>query len=235
MASKFSRIQYFPKEMHTVLFRFASLWLSVLVHYRDALTHSLFQLELEQSYATQQNVRRLRMYWDVYMYIVVPLQWRHNERDGVSNHRRVHGLLNRLFRSRSKKTSKLRVTGLCEGNSPVTDEFPSQRASNTENVSIRWRHYAMSGVSIAVVINLICIATFSLAKDTYHHLSYCHLRDERHYWIKMRTQQSVLVERTVELQVFEMSWCSCHSLGQQEKTLHMYRIFLSAKAQRNVR
>ena len=41
-------------------------------------------------------------------------------------------LLNRLFRRRSKKTSKPRVTGLCEGNSPVTGESPSQRASNAE-------------------------------------------------------------------------------------------------------
>ena len=41
-----------------------------------------------------------------------------------------------------KKTSKLRVTGLCEGNSPVTGEFPVQRASNTENVSTWWRHHA---------------------------------------------------------------------------------------------
>ena len=38
-----------------------------------------------------------------------------------------------------KKISKLRVTGFCEGNSPVTSEFPAQRASNTENVSIWWR------------------------------------------------------------------------------------------------
>ena len=38
--------------------------------------------------------------------------WRHNERDGVSNHRRLDCLHNRLFRRRSKKTSKLRVTGL---------------------------------------------------------------------------------------------------------------------------
>ena len=46
------------------------------------------------------------------------LHWRHNEHDGVSNHQ-THGyLLNRLFRRRSKKTSKLRVTGLCAGNSP---------------------------------------------------------------------------------------------------------------------
>ena len=39
-----------------------------------------------------------------------------------------------FFRHRSRKTSKLRVTGLCEGNSPVTGEFPAQRASDAENV-----------------------------------------------------------------------------------------------------
>ena len=50
-------------------------------------------------------------------------------------------LLNRLYRRRWKKTSKLRVTGLCEGNSPVTGEFPTQMASNAENVSIWWRHH----------------------------------------------------------------------------------------------
>ena len=35
-----------------------------------------------------------------------------------------------------KKTSKLRVTGLSVGNSPVPGEFPAHRASNAENVSI---------------------------------------------------------------------------------------------------
>ena len=69
------------------------------------------------------------------------LQWRHNERDGVSNHQHHHCLLNRLFRSRSKKTSKLRVNGLCAGNSPETGEFHAQMASNGENVSIWWRHH----------------------------------------------------------------------------------------------
>ena len=49
--------------------------------------------------------------------------------------------LNRLFRRISKKTSKLRVTGLCAGKSPVTGEFPAQMANNAENVSIWWRHY----------------------------------------------------------------------------------------------
>ena len=63
------------------------------------------------------------------------LQWRHNERDGVSNHQPHDCLLNCLFRRRSKRTSKLRVTGLCVENSPVTGEFPAQMASNAENTS----------------------------------------------------------------------------------------------------
>ena len=50
-----------------------------------------------------------------------PLQWRHNACYGVSNHQRIDCFLNRLFRRRSKKTSKLRATGLCEWNAPVTD------------------------------------------------------------------------------------------------------------------
>ena len=60
-------------------------------------------------------------------------------RHGVSNHRRLDCLSNHLFRRISKKTSKVRVTGLCEGNPPVATGFPSQRASNAENVSIWWR------------------------------------------------------------------------------------------------
>ena len=72
------------------------------------------------------------------------LRWHHNERDGVSNHKPHGCLLYRLLRRKSKKTSKLCVTGLCEGNSPVTAEFPAQRASNAENVSIWWRHHDTS-------------------------------------------------------------------------------------------
>ena len=70
-----------------------------------------------------------------------PSQWRHNGHDCVSNHQPHHCLLNRLLGRRSKETSKLRVTGLCVGNSPGTGEFPAQMASNAENVSIWWRHH----------------------------------------------------------------------------------------------
>ena len=57
----------------------------------------------------------------------VSLQWRHNGRDGVSNHQPHDYLLNRLFMRRSTKTWKLCVTGLCAGNSPLTGEFPAQK------------------------------------------------------------------------------------------------------------
>ena len=59
----------------------------------------------------------------IYAYKVVKsLQWRHNDRDSVSNHQPHDCLLNRLFSRRSMKTSKLRVTDLCSGNSPVTGD-----------------------------------------------------------------------------------------------------------------
>ena len=56
--------------------------------------------------------------------VSVLLHWRHNDHDGVSNHQPHDCLLNRLLRRRSKKTSKLRVTGLCAGNSPGTVNSP---------------------------------------------------------------------------------------------------------------
>ena len=71
----------------------------------------------------------------------ITLQLRHNEHYGVSNHQSHDCLSSRLFRRRSKKISKLRVTGLCAGKSPVTGEFPAQRASNAENIPIWWRHH----------------------------------------------------------------------------------------------
>ena len=78
--------------------------------------------------------------WHVCIYpsSIYTLRWRHNGRDCVSNHQPHHCLLNRVFRRRSKKASKLRVTG------------PAQRASNAENVSIWWRHH---------VLPLNCFAT----------------------------------------------------------------------------
>ena len=78
--------------------------------------------------------------------LFMSLRWRHNEHNGVSDHQPHDWLLNHLFRRRSQKTSKLRVTGLCEGNSPVAGEFPTQSASNMENDFIWWCHNVGSTV-----------------------------------------------------------------------------------------
>ena len=60
------------------------------------------------------------------------LHWRHNDHDAVTN-LQPHGcLLNRLFRRRSKKTSKLRVTGPCVGNSPGPVNSPHKGPGTRE-------------------------------------------------------------------------------------------------------
>ena len=68
-----------------------------------------------------------------------------NERDGFSNHRRLECWLNRLFRRRSKKRSKLRVTGLCEGNPPMAGGFPSQR-------QVTWKMFPFDDVVILILL-----------------------------------------------------------------------------------
>ena len=65
-------------------------------------------------------------------------QWRHNERDSLKSP--ASRLFTQLFiQMQFKVTPKLCVTSLCV---PVTGEFPAQRASTAENVSIWWRHHA---------------------------------------------------------------------------------------------
>ena len=49
------------------------------------------------------------------MHLPIPLQWHHNGRDSISNHQPHDCLLNHLLRRTTKKTSKLRFTGLCAG------------------------------------------------------------------------------------------------------------------------
>ena len=94
-----------------------------------------------------------------YSYRRKSLQWCHSGRDSISNHQPHDCLLNLLFRRRSEKTSKLRVTGLCAGNSPGTGEFPAQMASYAENVSIWWRHH------VQLLISQLCICHSGLAHN----------------------------------------------------------------------
>ena len=87
--------------------------------------------------------------------------------DFVSNHQPHHCLLNRLFRRRSKKTSKLRVTGLCVGNSPGTSELPAQMANNAENISIWWRHHVLVLMKQAYMMHVHVFAHGSMENISY--------------------------------------------------------------------
>ena len=90
-----------------------------------------------------------------YRCFCLQIKWRHNKCDGVSNYRRLDCLLNRLFSCRWKKTSKLCVTGLCEGNPLVTSGFPSQRASNVQFFSIWWCHHIWEWISTIYDISVL--------------------------------------------------------------------------------
>ena len=95
------------------------------------------------------------------------LLWGHNGRDGVSDHQSYDCLLNRLFRCRPKKTSKLRITGLCEGNSPVTGEFPAQGASHAENVFIWWCHHDMAALIYVINQMAFCVTNIKTTRKTF--------------------------------------------------------------------
>ena len=90
--------------------------------------------------------------------LVSSLPWRHNGRDSFSNQQSHDCLHNRLFRHISKKTSKLRVRGLCVGNSPGTGEFPTQMTSSAENVSIWWCHHVLIQSLIEKFVYNLCLS-----------------------------------------------------------------------------
>ena len=82
--------------------------------------------------------------WIWVCYLTWSIQGQHYSdirRDVVSNHQRLDCLLSNLLRCRSKKTSKFRVTGLCEGNSPV---FPFHDA--IMNCRAMWMYLLRCGL-----------------------------------------------------------------------------------------
>ena len=92
------------------------MWNSELVRWRFYIDSA--PLFLEIALCCQEDTACYSYLQNVHRDITQSLRWRHNDHAGVSNHQPHGCLLNRLFRHRSKKTSKLRVTGLCVGKSP---------------------------------------------------------------------------------------------------------------------
>ena len=130
------------RKIRTVLIRIADNWRWLGdARSQEISSHNIYLVVPKYPGFSTRRVNNV-LRWASNPFEGAPLRWRHNGRDSVSNHQPHDCLLNRSFRRRSKKTSNLRVTGLCVGNSPFTGEFPAQIASNAENVSIWWRHHA---------------------------------------------------------------------------------------------
>ena len=82
----------------------------------------------------------------------------------------------RLFGRRSKKAFKLRVTGLCVGNSPVTGEYPAQRASNAEmflfdDVIIYAQVFVVLCFGLVILLHWMDLRNFHLCRRQFCH---CH-------------------------------------------------------------
>ena len=141
-------------------------WLTRVLLYRTSITGEetkwctlLYMVAVWYDLNSSMSLLLLRLTWGVYRGLSVvqnwptrintwygshgkyALQWRHNVRDCVLNHQPRDYLHNHLIRRRSKKAWKLRATGVCAGNSPMTGElFPAQKPTNAEIASIWWCH-----------------------------------------------------------------------------------------------
>ena len=117
-----------PRRIWAIVLVVISYYVLWLYAYKHLLTRKQFSSQICDKMVTIFKLILLKENCSFQM----ALEWRHNERHGVSNHRLLDCFLNRLFRRTPKKTSKRGVPGLREGNPPVTCGFPSQRASNAD-------------------------------------------------------------------------------------------------------
>ena len=124
--------------------------MNCIQHYymEESHTRQLVQRITSQTPQIDHKYVQIVECWNKRFYVLL----HYDDHAGVSNHQPHGCLLNRLFRRKSKKTSKHRVTGLCAGNSPGTGEFPAQMASYAENVSIWWRHQANTKTGVGGVM-----------------------------------------------------------------------------------
>ena len=127
------------------------------------------------------------------------LQWRHNGLDSVSNHQPRKCLLSRLIRRRSKKISKLCVTGPCAGihrrpvnfphKGPVTRKmFPFDDViMETREYSGRIKSYHMASnelapcyTSAAMILNMQDKQALTFSKERFQVLvpSHCEVMTE---------------------------------------------------------
>ena len=78
-----------------------------------------------------------------------------------------------VYSGADQRNIKLRVTDFCVGNSPLAGEFPAQRASNAENVSIWWRHHVFHHPLVRLNNRVDYIAEKLINTHTYACAQHC--------------------------------------------------------------
>ena len=101
--------------------------------------------------------------WKWYCMSTYSLQWRQNGRDSVSNHQPNDCLFSQQFiQTQIKENTKApRHWPLC-GKFTGTGEFPAQRVSNADDVSIWWRHHGLKITYLGMFSIKICFCKLIL-------------------------------------------------------------------------
>ena len=145
----FLRAYYYLQDTHI------SHWCQILIWFNEREICVIVGSHPEQTIAESftynpRSVLILYMYVCVCVFVsrmVWTFQWRHKERDGVSNYQPHNYLLN-VYRGTDPRNYQSAASLVSvSGTSPVTGEFPAQRASYVENVSIWWRHHELKKAS----------------------------------------------------------------------------------------
>ena len=188
------------------------MWGAIMIPVCRLWLHGLYGLYGPRFPLSQKAVKLNHSLTRTVAFSQFTLRWRHNDHAGVSNHQPHGCLLNRLFRRKSKKTSKLRVTGLCAGNSPGTGKFPAQMASNAENVSIWWLHHD-SPISRPQVVagHFVCVESVCLPAHPCYPLC-------KFPWSNFQFKEKIYLR----LMIIQIK-TKCHSKQGNWRTNYMHR------------
>ena len=100
--------------------------------------------------------------------VLSTLQWCHNQR--FPNHQPYDCLLNCLFKAQIKENIKAPRHWPLWGEFP--GEFPAQRASTAENVSISWRHHDFNHGIMDVITSFYGVSSCKVTYNTCHLSNY---------------------------------------------------------------
>ena len=207
---------------HSVLSFYITRSFSIIVHIPHGPIPSLFFLLHAICFIVRLDTK-----------LACTLRWRHNERDSVSNHQPHGCLLNGLLRRTSKKTSKLRVTGLCVGNSPGPVNSPhkgpvTRKMFPFDDVIMSYCYICWTEPTVNTVhsalINIVLKGVETTSSINQHRARVVH------NWLYFSCQHKAIFEFSANsLQKFSVVCYSRSTMGDltDEKTENFYSLNLS--------